>query len=276
MGQVVYGFFGEEIRHRALPTPGALVWPGLRWGDAAAPFTPAFWAAQIWLADLGRSPRYRVGDSLVEEVAVCLLGGFGFRSEVGLAAFHALKAQGLLVPGSPPYAIERALSVPLQVCGRSVRYRFPAQKAKYLGGFLRRIESEHAPAQPEGGMALREWLVGFEGIGLKTASWVARNWLGADDVAIVDIHIHRAGLLGGFFEPELSLVRDYRRLEQRFVQFARAIDVRPSTLDAVMWDQMRAFQDIPIKVLRTRGFPAGRAESPRVGRYTREGVGSKN
>lgn len=276
MGQVIYGFFADEVRQLSLPTPHAHVWPGLRWGDAAAPFTPSFWAAQVWLADLGSPARYRVGDSLIEEIAVCLLGGFGFRSEVGLAAFRALKGEGLLVPGTPTHAIERALRVPLRVGGRSVRYRFPAQKARYLGRFLRRIERERAPAQSEGGLALRDWLLAFDGIGLKTASWVARNWLGADDVAIIDIHIHRAGVLAGFFEPGLTVVRDYRPLEQCFVEFARAIHVRPSALDAVMWEQMRAFQDIPIRLLRARDFPRGPAKSLRPGRYTPDGASTEN
>ncbi|MDZ3993341.1 hypothetical protein PspTeo4_24872 [Pseudomonas sp. Teo4] len=43
------------------------------------------------------------------------------------------------------------------------------------------------------GRALRDWLLELPGIGYKTASWVARNWLDADDVAILDIHILRAG-----------------------------------------------------------------------------------
>jgi N-glycosylase/DNA lyase len=272
MGQVIYGLFRERVRHLSLPAPHTHVRPGLPWGDAAAPFTPAFWAAQVWLADLGKSPRYRVGDSLIEEVAVCLLGGFGFRSEVGLAAFRALRTEGLLAPGTAPGTIERALRAPIQVGGRRVRYRFPAQKARYLGGFLRRIDGEPPPAESTDGLALRDWLLSFDGIGLKTASWVARNWLGSDDVAIVDIHIYRAGLLAGFFEPGLTVVRDYRHLEECFVEFAHAIHVRPSELDAVMWDQMRAFQDIPIKLLRSRGIPAAGTKVRGTGRYTAEGA----
>jgi endonuclease III len=37
------------------------------------------------------------------------------------------------------------------------------------------------------------------GIGPKTASWIARNWLDADDVAILDIHIMRVGQVIGLF-----------------------------------------------------------------------------
>lgn len=250
--QLVCGIFDEQVRKLPLPAPHAEIWPRLLWGDAATAFTPAFWAAQVWLSDLGSAPKYRVGDSLVEEVAVCLLGGFGFRSEIGLAAFESLKAAGLLVVGAPATAIERVLQQPMPVGSRRVRYRFPAQKAKYLGAFLSRIATDPAPELRDGGIALRQWLLGFDGIGLKTASWVARNWVNCDDVAIIDIHIHRAGLLAGFFEPTLSIARDYLELERRFVEFSRAINVRASDLDAVMWDQMREFQDVPIRLLRER------------------------
>ena len=66
------------------------------------------------------------------------------------------------------------------------------------------------------------------GIGPKTASWVARNWLAADDVAILDIHILRAGLLGGFLTPQLTVERHYLELEEEFLRFSAAIGTRPS------------------------------------------------
>jgi thermostable 8-oxoguanine DNA glycosylase len=79
----------------------------------------------------------------------------------------------------------------------------------------------------------------IRGIGPKTASWITRNWLGCDQVAILDIHIIRAGLLIGLFKVDQKVERDYEAMEARFLAFAKALDVRPSLLDAVMWRSMR-------------------------------------
>ena len=88
------------------------------------------------------------------------------------------------------------------------------------------------------GRELRQWLVQLPGIGFKTASWVVRNWLDADDVAILDIHILRAGALASFFDESLTVERNYLELEEQFLLFAQAIGVRPSELDSVMWFEM--------------------------------------
>ncbi|MGY3221470.1 thermostable 8-oxoguanine DNA glycosylase [Bradyrhizobium sp. USDA 4512] len=77
------------------------------------------------------------------------------------------------------------------------------------------------------------------GVGPKTASWITRNWLGSDEVAILDIHIIRAGVLIGLFGRQQSVPRDYDVMEARFLAFAAALNVRPSLLDAVMWREMR-------------------------------------
>ncbi|MGK7863061.1 hypothetical protein [Falsiroseomonas sp. E2-1-a4] len=63
----------------------------------------------------------------------------------------------------------------------------------------------------------------LNGIGPTTASWIARNWLGAASVAILDIHVIRAGQLIGLFEQEVRLPRDYFGMERRFLDFAEAV-----------------------------------------------------
>lgn len=92
----------------------------------------------------------------------------------------------------------------------------------------------------------RDDLMEIPGIGPKTASWIARNWLGSDEVAILDIHIIRAGVLIGLFDSRQSVPRDYKAMEERFLTFARALDVRPSLLDAVMWREMRKLHRGPV------------------------------
>jgi thermostable 8-oxoguanine DNA glycosylase len=118
---------------------------------------------------------------------------------------------------------------------------------------MRRLAHEHPPA--ESGRALRDWLVKSPGIGFKTASWVARNWLDADDVAILDIHILRAGALGGFLDETLTVERDYLDLEAQFLRFSHAIGVRPSELDAVIWFEMMSS---PLSVKQVMGGQAHR------------------
>ena len=120
--------------------------------------------------------------------------------------------------------------------GRLVRYRFAKQKARYLAAALQKLAAEEAPIQS--GRALRDWLLDVPGIGYKTASWVARNWLDADDVAILDIHILRAGLLGKFFESHLTVERHYLELEEQFIRFSKGLGVRASELDALIWLEM--------------------------------------
>lgn len=224
-------------RELVLPSSETFVLPGVLWGAFDEVFTPAFWAGQAWIhAPTGRFERYRLGKTLREEVAACLLGGHGVIGEVGVAAFERLREAGLLQGEPSPALLEEALSVPLVLGSRTVRYRFARQKASYLAEALPRVD-----ALPAGtlGRALRDALCGFRGVGPKTASWIARNWSDADDVAILDIHVCRACERAGVFVAGADPARDYYGLEARFLAFAGAIGVRPSVLDNLIWNAMR-------------------------------------
>lgn len=237
MKQTAVITLGATILNVELPAAESEALPGVPWGAVWGFPTPAYWVYQVLAKRMTSSTNHhRLGTTLQEEVAACLLGGHGLPASVGLAAFAALKNAGLLVgsPGEP--VLLEALSQPLAVQGRSVRYRFARQKAKYLGQALERISRERPPQSS--GKVLRNWLVELPGIGPKTASWIARNWLNADDVAILDIHVLRAGHLAGFFDPALTVERHYLQLEEQFLRFSHAIGVRPSDLDAVIWYEM--------------------------------------
>ena len=132
--------------------------------------------------------------------------------------------------------------MPIDIGKKTIKYRFAKQKACYLHHAINKLNSEEAPI--DSGKNLRNWLMEIKGIGPKTASWVARNWLDADDVAILDIHIYRAGLLGGFFDDNLTVERHYEKLEDTFVQLADSMHVRTSELDAVMWYEMQQSSSI--------------------------------
>ncbi|MRR56631.1 MAG: 8-oxoguanine DNA glycosylase [Deltaproteobacteria bacterium] len=226
--------------HIDLPSPEEEVKVGVPWGSVDAFPSPAYWAYQVLARRaLGEMLIYKLGRNLQEEVGACLLGGHGIPAGVGLAAYEYLRSLGAFEgPAPTEESFYTWLSKPIPINGRAVRYRFAKQKAKYLAGSLRALQSQEFPT--ESGRALRDWLVSLPGIGLKTASWIVRNWLDADDVAILDIHILRAGALGGFFTPGLTVEKDYLLLEQQFLEFSEALGVRPAELDAVIWYEMMA------------------------------------
>lgn len=224
--------FEAEIRHKK----GAMMMD-LSWGEPDVLFTPAYWKFQVESIACSTPHTHRLTTSLKTECIACLLGGHGIPAEVGLAAFEAISMAGLLNQHSIAEAdIFRTLSIPLRLAnGRQARYRFARQKSIYLAEFLNR----YSEPQLTGSHHVRNWLTRFRGFGLKTASWVVRNWFDSDEVAILDIHVYRAGIIAGFFTRDMSIARDYLELERRHLAFAAAISVRPSVLDAVIWRQMR-------------------------------------
>lgn len=244
MTQCAAIYLERSVVHVELPPLTDEVLPGIAWGALDAFPTPAYWAYQVMARRVGGTTvNYKIGDTLAEEVAACLLGGHGIPAGIGIAAFRHLKKLGLFASGrhSPSEAeLLEHLSMPMDMDGRLVHYRFARQKAKYLRSALGRLSEESAPTAT--GRLLRDWLLSIQGIGPKTASWIARNWLDADDVAILDIHILRAGLLGGFFEAGLTVERDYLKLEEQFLAFSRGLGVRASELDALMWLEMATSQ----------------------------------
>lgn len=228
-----------------MPSPDEPLLGSVRWGAFDVFPTPAYWQYQVVARRLaGRPAGYKLGRTLAEEVAACLLGGHGIPATVGLAAYRRLHERGAFGPQSPSQAtIEEWLKEPLQVGSqkgtqkslRQVRYRFAAQKARFLAAALPEVQ---APPTFETGRQLRNWLMKLSGVGPKTASWIARNWKDADDVAILDIHIMRIGQVLGLFPRELTVERHYLELETLFLQFSEALDVRASELDAVIWYEM--------------------------------------
>lgn len=211
----------------------------IRWGQAWQVGTPAYWVAMTQSAESRPSQSrtadfHRIGRSLPEEIAACMLGGYGIPHEVGLAAFRAVRDSGMLERAPEVAEIESVLCAPLRVGERSVRYRFPAQKARFLAAALSHVHRSHPPDEP---LALREWLLQIPGVGPKTSGWIVRNYLDSDDVAIIDIHVYRAGVDAGVFESGWTPQRDYKRMEALFLSWAAAGSVRAANLDAVIWSE---------------------------------------
>jgi endonuclease III len=157
-------------------------------------------------------------------------------ADLALAAYWRLRDTGML-HGTPTAAqIEAALSEPFHIHGRIRRYRFPRQKARYLSACL---ECLIEFSEPEDDLMFRDNLAELPGIGPKTASWVVRNLRPSSAVAIIDVHILRAGRFIGLFPDSWEPQRNYRDLEGKFVAFADALEVPPAILDGLMWDYMR-------------------------------------
>jgi N-glycosylase/DNA lyase len=230
---------GDLVERMELPASSTRVLGDIRWGRFDDLFTPAFWVSRIWIdGTTARDtiPNYKLGTSLEEEVVACMLGGYGMSAETGLAAFKRLKDRQLIRASVTDTDLYTALIEPLNVAGKTVRYRFPRQKASFIAAALNRLGVEKAPADE---LEFRDWLITFKGIGPKTASWITRNWLESDRVAILDVHLHRAGLLIGLFEPDETIAKHYQQMEVKLVKFASAIGIRLSELDDLVWRYMK-------------------------------------
>jgi N-glycosylase/DNA lyase len=241
---------GSEEFTLDLPDPETELLKGVHWGHPCALFTPAYWYTQYAMCGQKTAQdRHRIGNNFAEEVAVCLLGGFGIPAEVGNAAFARLKKEGLIdTLCDNSEKIERALYEPLSVGNRWIRYRFWRQKAKYLASAFRHLRSEKLPLEQP--LQLRSVLLTWPGVGPKTASWIVRNWLNSDQVAILDIHIVRAGLLMNLYSPSEKVETQYRQMEEKFLALSAGLAVPTSDLDALIWSRMRTTPHLVAKLLQ--------------------------
>lgn len=242
INQIVSYWIEDKHYIREIPPADYEVMPGLRWGSHGNIFTPAYWLSQYWMAKLDEaefSP-YKTATNILDEIVFCMLGGFGVTAELSKAAFQHCKSEGLIDNKVTDISEwERTLSEKLDLNGRLVKYRYPKQKSKYLASAMQFISNNDVVSLR--GKQLRDELLKINGVGFKTAGWIARNFSDADDVAILDIHLVRAGVICGFFSKEQRVERDYMAMEEQFINFCNAIGTRPSVLDCLVWDQMRDF-----------------------------------
>lgn len=233
----------------ALPAgwnPDAEVIKGVRWGKPEWIPSAAYWATAAFFATEATHGFFDEDLTLAEEVGFCLLGGFGITAELNSAYFDALRTAGVFQDDCSwsSEAIEILLLRPALVEGRPRRYRFPHQKAVRIAQALKKLRETPPPVDDH--LAFRRALMDLPGIGPKTASWITRNWLNSDLVAILDIHVLRAGAIIGLFDDAYSLPKDYERLEARFLEFCDAIGVRASLMDAIIWTEMRQMHLVPV------------------------------
>lgn len=251
--QRVTAIIAGEVRFFDLPPAATRVGSGwLEWGSADEVGSPAYWASQAWMWGEEHPTHYRLGRTLREELIACLLGGYGIPAEVGLAAYERLSAIDREDPTrltDPALAVE-LLSKPLSVGERQVRYRFAAQKGRYLAAALSALGGIDQACDDR---QLRGKLMSLPGVGPKTASWIVRNWRASDDVSILDVHIIRASRMLHLFKKEWSVDRHYVEMENAYLEFARSIGSRASVLDSVMWMTMRQLPPSLLKIFVAPG-----------------------
>lgn len=231
---------GEQAKLIKLPAPDVELLPGLSWGRGDVIDTPAYWALRC---QNGENPLHgfcKPNGDLIEEIGFCMLGGFGITVELNVAAYERLDAAGVfdLRNAITELEIRSLLIEPLFVSGRWRKYRFPNQRSARLHAMRQRMAQLDYKTLSETDAA--SILGQLSGIGPKTAAWILRNHFGSDQVAILDVHVVRACKRLGIFPDDVKLPRDYQPLQERFLELADRLAIRPSVLDAIMWIDMRA------------------------------------
>ena len=205
------------------------------WGRFDAFGTAAYWVDQTIRG--GYSDKVEMlarRADLRSETIFCLLGGYGVTAELARAAHEVVSSVLQAQPEPEPGDIETALRRPLP--GDLGRYRFPRQRATRVAEAVRRLRQNPPPNDP---LLLREYLLGVNGIGPKTAAWIVRNVTGTPEVAIIDIWLIRALTKNGIFGREWRVDRHYERYEAAFLQYATHGQVPPGALDLCIWEQAR-------------------------------------
>jgi N-glycosylase/DNA lyase len=245
--QTAFAMVSGHLASWTLPAPDEEVMPGVPWGAVSDVLSPAYWTALARTSPAAAHGFVCLDGNLAAEVGFCLLGGHGVTAEVALAAYERLAGEGVFEAKPPPDAerILEALQRPLNVEGRQIRYRFPRQRSTRIAQALVQLQAQ--PMRSHDPRLFRADLMQIPGIGPKTASWIVRNHTGSDAVAILDIHIVRACQVMRVFGRDVRLPRDYERLEDLFLTFARRIGVDAAVLDAIMWSQMRR---LPLDITR--------------------------
>lgn len=220
---------GELRFFEGIDGEGRTYWSGCAWQLGTA----RFW--EVLAEDTCNAGSYRLGATLREELAACIVGGFGATWNHVQPFIDRLRSEGLLVDGRATTQddIYRALVEPVVVDGRAVRYRFPAQRSERLANAFSAIDGVDVERMSD--LQLRDFLLTVRGVGLKTASWVVRNLRASDQVAIIDVHIARAGVVAGVFDAEWRVARDYLRFERAFLAWSQHARVEAPKLDATIW-----------------------------------------
>ncbi len=206
----------------------------------------------------GNWKRLREG-SLWYELGACILGS-RVTYEVSSAAARDLRAVGLLAQPPEIGNLDKfekdagaVLARPrLLKTGRRIKYRFPLMRARHLRQTAEAIYGEHLsiktllaesgdPRRARARLIERAW-----GVGPKQASMFLRNIGFSLDLAVIDVHVLRyLAATSDWAVPsssEVSSLKRYEMVEERFQQLAKALGTRPGYLDTAVWVVMRTLR----------------------------------
>ncbi|MDW8041755.1 MAG: N-glycosylase/DNA lyase [Nitrososphaerota archaeon] len=167
---------------------------------------------------------------LFEELTFCVLTPQS-RASSALIAVEELKATNLLLKGS-----SRSIAGLLRRTG----VRFHNQKARYvvtnrslLRGDPPRIVEVLTlkPTEAREALVREAW-----GIGYKEASHFLRN-VGVEGLAVLDRHVIKWMMRVGWLNtmPRSLTKRNYLRIEQKFMEWADYLGIKPEALDLLLW-----------------------------------------
>lgn len=193
------------------------------------------------------------------ELSCCLLSSqvpYGLAS----AAADAIDDADLLTCArADQVALEAVLSSPLQVAGRTRRYRFPVARAAQLASTHRAV---HAAARGLSALLdsfadaqqARGWFIEYAaGFGPKQASMFLRNAGYSYELAVLDRHVLNymtvLGMQDGGSHSMSSLAR-YHHCEAKLVRHASELGFRVGLLDWAVWIVMRAASSIAREAVR--------------------------
>ncbi len=189
-------------------------------------------------------------DLLRDEALFCLLGGHGVPYELALSATRQLLALDLFSSGWKPQALEERLRhelssprfEPRRRNGELRRYRYPQRKATLIVSARAWLLGEASVLDrlraTDDERVRREFLCGCPGFGQKTASWLLRNLGLGRGLAIIDVHVLRA-LVEERRLVDVSLPRDYARVEEAFLSWCKELDASPAAFDLFLWEWQR-------------------------------------
>jgi N-glycosylase/DNA lyase len=139
------------------------------------------------------------------------------------------------------------LLTPIQLNGRTRRYRFPRVRARQLE------ETRKALMRVNGGLpalidssievleARRRLVREVSGFGPKQASMFLRNVGRSYDLAILDSHVLRFGRATGVLSGKApTSLRQYEQLENSFRQYAETTGYSVGCVDSAVWITMQA------------------------------------
>lgn len=251
--QQVYFLSKDSESSKFIPDPHVKIFENITWGRFDEFFTPAFWSAQTWFFELQKDTalNYTLGNTFKEEVIACLLGGHGIPSEIGIAKFNQFIENQIFSKSNISLKeIENIMCEPMLLNGKLVQYRFAKQKAKYIHDAFFKIDSINEKEKSD--IELRNFLLTINGIGHKTASWIVRNFRDSNNVAIIDIHLYRAGLLLGIFNANEKIDKHYLKMEEKFLLFCQKLEIQASKLDAVIWRVMKKINTFALSKLQAQ------------------------